>query len=167
MKTQRITYIVAGVILCLAVIALVAGLASCGDGDKGQVTATTAPVAATSPPVVSTPEPTTPEPVTKAQADRYARNALVVLKRGIVDQMSDTGKPDYECAPGTTDGTFDCEFTIRYRKLSKCGQIKVALTIGRLESGKVHSLPGQANSDEGQICFIGPDGEPVPDNPNE
>lgn len=152
--------------LALAIIALSA--ASCGGSSVKTGTTTghsAAPTGATTtanqPPSTTT---TTVTPPSNAEAASYVRTLISPYEDKLKAKGADMfGKPVVECA--ATGGTdVECILKIPFRRLDVCGLLEDTEFIAQAGSGLRPSRTGSVKT-VGQICYIGPNGQPVPSKP--
>jgi len=105
------------------------------------------------------------EEATKAEALEYARASIRTLKTNLKEIGADLfGSPDVQCA-ATGGIEIECLVELPFRRLDDCGIAETTLFVSRVE-GELDHEGGDVNTVE-QICYIGENGEQVPERPGE
>lgn len=143
-------------ILGIALVGLVV-LVGCGGNDESSSSNESTEVEVTETEVN---EPVVEE-ATKAEALEYARASVRTLKTNLKEIGADMfGTPDVQCA-ATGGPEMECLVELPFRRLDDCGIAETTLFVTKSDDGLDHE--GGEVETRLQICYIGDNGEPVPE----
>ena len=132
---------------------------ACGGGDS-QSTGN-APTAPSSSEGVDT----AVEAPTISEAKAFVESFIPEVKTNIRDSGADLlGTPDLKCA-ATGGPETECLLEIPYRRLDECAIAFTRVFVINSDTGVTATENSGNIKAKSQICYIGPDGEPVPEMP--
>jgi hypothetical protein len=138
--------------MAIVVLAGCGGLSAPKTSAPAQTGATTQATQAASPPSIG-------------DAESYARSLLPGYLSELRNRGADLfGKTVVQCAP-TGGPELECLVRIPYRRLESCAVAKGSVFVEATPSGLQKAGGGGRLSLIRQICYIGPNGEPVPSPP--
>lgn len=134
---------------------LILALTACGDGSDREEMAPPATEAAEAP----------MRPVPIAAAEEVARSRLSRARAVLRQEGADlVGDPDVRCAP-TGGPETECQIEIPYRRLKACAIARWSIFVADRGTGPETLDEREQAETEEQVCYIGADGEPVPEKP--